>query len=111
MIYPKNSCVWIAVGIITCGAPVANSEELGRLFFDAAERQAMNDKRLSPKPKPIASVTKKESPAPEPKEQAEVTESVRLRAPKITGKVIRSSGNNTLWVNQYPQYQRRNKLR
>ena len=97
-------CVWLWIGMIVFGATALHAEEFGRLFFNAAERKAMNEKRASPKPKPIASVPKKEGVEPEVKTSAEVRESVRLLEPKITGKVIRSSGNNTIWVNHAPNY-------
>ena len=90
------------------GMAPLNAAELGRLFFSAAERKAMNEKRALPPLKPIATVAKKESVESDVKESAEASESVRLPNPKMTGKVIRSSGNNTIWFNQYPQYKRAN---
>ncbi len=98
--------LWLWLGTIVFVTPALNAEELGRLFFNGAERKAMNEKRLPPKLKPIASVTQKESAEPKVKASAEVSESVRIPDPKITGKVIRSSGNNTVWLNRYPQYER-----
>jgi hypothetical protein len=94
--------------MVLMGMAPLNAAELGRLFFSAAERKAMNEKRALPPPKPIATVAKKESVESDVKESAEAGESVRLPNPKMTGKVIRSSGNNTIWLNQYPQYKRAN---
>ncbi|MEO5860929.1 MAG: hypothetical protein ABIW48_00500 [Burkholderiales bacterium] len=101
--------MWLWLATIAFGTTVLPAEELGRLFFNAAERKAMNEKRLPPNPKPIASVAKRESPAREAKAPGEESESVRLPDPKITGKVLRSSGNNTIWLNHYPQYKRASK--
>lgn len=92
--------------MLLCGASALNAEELGRLFFSSAERKAMNENPVSAAPKSVVAVTQKENPAPEPKASAEVSKSVRLPALKVTGKVIRSSGNNTIWVNHSPQYKR-----
>jgi hypothetical protein len=96
--------VWLWLGAIVLGTPALSAEELERLFFTSAERKAMNEKRVSPAQKPLTGTLKNENPEPEPEAQAEVTESVRLRTPKITGKVIRSSGNDTIWFNQTPNY-------
>ena len=102
--------IWASLwlGIMLMGISTLNAEELSRLFFSPAERKAMNERRAAPPPKPIASAAKKESVETDVKASAEVGESVRLPNPKITGKVIRSSGNNTIWFNQYPQYKRAN---
>lgn len=100
--------VWLWLGTIVFGTPALSAEELGRLFFNAAERKAMNEKRLSSNAKPNSSVAKIESSPREAKYPAEESESVRLPDPKITGKVIRSSGNNTIWLNHFPQYKRGN---
>jgi hypothetical protein len=96
------------VGIMLVSIPSLHADELGRLFFSPAERKAMNERRASPPPKPIANAPKKESVEPDVQESTEAGESVRLPNPKMTGKVIRSSGNNTIWFNQYPQYKRAN---
>lgn len=84
--------------------PLANAEQLGRLFFSDAERKALNEKRLSAKIKPTARIEKKDATAPDAETSTEVSESVRLPEPKITGKVIRSSGNDTVWLNHSPNY-------
>jgi hypothetical protein len=81
-----------------------NAAELGRLFFSPAERKAMNEKRLSPTFKPVARAIKSNRSEPDAEDSAEVSESVRLPEPKITGKVTRSSGNNTIWINHSPNY-------
>jgi hypothetical protein len=97
---------YLGVGLflLAGSAPALCSDDLGRLFFNATERQALNEKRRAPKPQPVASTMKNPIPEPEPKPQADITESVPLREPKITGQVIRSSGNNTIWVNHAPNY-------
>lgn len=97
-----SALLWI--GITMIGISTLNAEELSRLFFSPAERKAMNERRTLPPPKPIASAARKESVEPDVKASAEVGESVRLPNPKITGKVIRSSGNDTIWFNQSPNY-------
>jgi hypothetical protein len=83
-------------------APVAQSEELARLFFTAPERQALSQKRLTP-PKSISSKSQT-SITTDADSIEDVSESVVLPPPKITGRVVRSSGNNTVWMNHHPQY-------
>jgi hypothetical protein len=80
-----------------------SAEELGRLFFTPQERQALNAKReLGAKPAVVAAVP---GEGPGPVEDArEEPESVIVPEPSVTGFVIRSSGNNTVWVNQRPNY-------
>jgi hypothetical protein len=102
----RKPLLWTGIALLAWSAPALSADELGRLFFNATERRAMDEKRRAPKPPPVASTIKNPIAEPEPKPQADITESVPLREPKITGQVIRSSGNNTIWVNHYPQYQR-----
>ena len=85
-------------------APKVSAEELARLFFSAQERQALSQKRLAP---PKAETKKLQSEiASDTVANEDVSESVVLPPPKITGRVVRSSGNNTVWMNQHPQFRR-----
>ena len=82
--------------------PAAQTEELGRLFFSAQERQLLNQKRALPAPDLARESLAKQELAASP----ELTESVPLPPPKVTGRVTRSSGNDTVWINHHPQYKR-----
>ena len=85
-------------------APQTSADELGRLFFSAEERQILNQKRIAPiREAKLESVPKADS---EPTAALAPAESVPLPPPKITGQVLRSSGNNTIWMNHFPQYKR-----
>ena len=82
--------------------PAAEAEELGRLFFSAEERWVLNQKRALPAP----DLARETLPKQELAASDEPTESVPLPAPKVTGRVTRSSGNDTVWMNHQPQYKR-----
>ncbi len=82
--------------------PAAQAEELGRLFFGAEERRVLNQKRALPAP----DLAQEALPKQEPAAGDEPTESVPLPPPKVTGRVTRSSGNDTVWINHHPQYKR-----
>jgi hypothetical protein len=84
----------------------ASAEELSRLFFDKQERQSLNQKRTLVTPAATQRIIPKITSTPELTTNLEPMESVPLPAPKVTGQVIRSSGNNTIWVNHNPQYKR-----
>jgi hypothetical protein len=86
-------------------APVF-AEELSRLFFDKQERQILNQKRSLVPPVAVQGAGPKITPSREPTASLEPTEPVPLPAPKVTGQVIRSSGNNTIWLNHNPRYKR-----
>lgn len=102
----KNIVTRIAAEILMCClfAGIVRADELDRLFFSADERRTMNQKRISP----VREMKREASPKEDAESTASLrpTESVPLPPPKITGQVIRSSGNNTVWVNHYPQYKR-----
>ena len=88
--------------LLATGIPAAQAEELGRLFFSADERRVLNQKRALPAPDLAReSLLKQELAASD-----EPTESVPLPPPKVTGRVTRSSGNDTVWMNHHPQYKR-----
>ena len=95
---------WL-LGIVVPASDL-RAEELGRLFFDAKQRTTLDEKRKMEKVKGSTAqlVTRK----PELDEVLSNTEvqSVRLPEPRITGRVTRSSGNNTVWINHYPQYKK-----
>ena len=80
--------------------PAAQAEELGRLFFSADERRVLNQKRALPAP----DVAREALPKQELAASDEPTESVPLPPPKVTGRVTRSSGNDTVWMNHSPNY-------
>lgn len=95
-----------AVLVILSGfAPQTSAEDLGRLFFSADERRILNQKRSAP-----SQETSREA-VPKPVANLEPAESVQLAPPKITGRVVRSSGNNTVWVNETPNYLRKSPVR
>ena len=90
--------------ILSSLTAVVSADELGRLFFSEKERQTLNQERSNP-----ARVASRDA---DPKVQSdasanlEPSESVPLPPRTITGRVLRSSGNNTDWVNHFPQYKR-----
>jgi hypothetical protein len=90
--------------ILSGFAQQTSADELGRLFFSAEERRLLDQKRTTP-----SQVSSKES-MPKLKTEStaklEPAESVLLAPPTITGRVIRSSGNNTIWFNETPNYRR-----
>lgn len=79
-------------------------DELGRLFFDVKQRVALDEKRKKQNTKGIT--TSIASGDIEASNEELETQSVPLPTPRITGKVVRSSGNNTVWINQYPHYKK-----
>ena len=88
--------------LLATGISAAQAEELGRLFFSAEERRVLNQKRAVPAlDLARESLLKQERAASD-----EPTESVPLPPPKVTGRVTRSSGNDTVWMNHHPQYKR-----
>jgi hypothetical protein len=102
----KSIVIRIVAAIFVCCifANMSRAADLGRLFFSADERRIMNQKRVAPMRETKRDVAPKASE--ESTAVLEPAESVQLPPPKITGQVIRSSGNNTVWVNHYPQYKR-----
>ena len=82
--------------------PAAEAEELGRLFFSAEERWVLNQKRALPAPDLAREALLKQDLAA----SFDSMESVPLPPPKVTGRVTRSSGNDTVWMNHQPQYKR-----
>ena len=93
------------MGILT-PAPSAIAEELGRLFFDAQQRATLDDKRGAQKVTGAASKLLTRNPELDAVLPDTETQSMHLPEPRITGKVTRSSGNNTVWINHYPQYKK-----
>ena len=102
MIGLPNRRSWTLLLLLLLAFPSVIAEELGRLFFSAVERQVLNQKRSLPAPDKTAGSL----PIQKPAASFDSMESVPLPAPKVTGQVTRSSGNNTVWVNHHPQYKR-----
>ncbi len=102
MIGLPNRRSWALLLLLSLAFPSVIAEELGRLFFSAEERQVLNQKRSLPAPDKTAGSL----PIQKPAASFDSMESVPLPAPKVTGQVTRSSGNNTVWVNHHPQYKR-----
>ena len=96
-----RSCAVLLI-LLATRIPAAQAEELGRLFFSADERRALNQKRALPAPDLAREALSKQELAA----SDEPTESVPLPPPKVTGRVTRSSGNDTVWMNHHPQYKR-----
>ena len=96
-----RSCTVLLILLVT-RIPAAQAEELGRLFFSADERRVLNQKRALPAP----DLAREALPKQELAAGDEPTESVPLPPPKVTGRVTRSSGNDTVWMNHHPQYKR-----
>ena len=92
---------WLIVSLIS--GPTG-AEEIGRLFFSAEQRQILQQQRAAPLPLPPPETPAKAKSAVTAKQ--EPAESVPVTPPKITGKVLRSSGNNTVWLDHKPQYKR-----
>ena len=100
MIGLPNRRSWALLLLLLLVFPSVIAEELGRLFFSAEERQVLNQKRSLPAPDLAReALSKQELVASD-----EPTESVRLPPPKVTGRVTRSSGNDTVWINHSPNY-------
>jgi hypothetical protein len=98
-------CRSLQILILLAILPAA-AEDLGRLFFNAQERQVLNQKRAL-----VATNTQdvsipKTSTALEANASLEAKELVPLTLLKVTGQVVRSSGNNTIWINHSPHYKR-----
>jgi hypothetical protein len=100
--------------LLALGLPMAaDAAPLGKLFFTPQEREA-----LATPPKPIQAQTSIPAPTaarptgtPMDSGGATKTKAVATKpAPgskqpeRITGFVLRSSGNNTVWVNHAPRY-------
>ena len=102
MIGLPNRRSWALLLLLLLAFPSVIAEELGRLFFSAEERQVLNQKRSLPAP----DKTDGSLPTQKPAASFDSMESVPLSAPKVTGRVTRSSGNDTVWINHQPQYKR-----
>ena len=102
MIGLPNRRSWALLLLLLLAFPSVIAEELGRLFFSAEERQVLNQKRSLPAP----DKTDGSLPTQKPAASFDSMESVPLPPPKVTGRVTRSSGNDTVWINHQPQYKR-----
>ena len=104
---------------LAAAAPPPAPVVLDRLFFSPDERRAMEHPRrpsIAPTPAPpgapaLPAVVRPERPIPldsagVPRPAAAEVNSVETPPPKMTGFVKRSSGNDTIWINQQPQYRR-----
>ncbi len=97
-----SGCLSAALVLGGCWVPrSADAAELGRLFFDASQRSEIEKRRLAglrndpvPAPTPAA--------APAAAQQAAVPEP--LGAVTVNGRVSRSNGKSTTWVNGVPQH-------
>ena len=72
----------VALGLAMAGAPSAQAQELGRLFFTPEQRAALDARRKARVPDKPAAVPVTESP---------VT--------RVNGAVQRGGGRSTVWVN------------
>jgi hypothetical protein len=90
--------------ILIAYASSAGADDLGRLFFDSDQRRNLDQNRLNVAAEPARVPAAKVSPDKD-KNQAAIA-SVPIPPQRITGRVTRSSGNNTVWVNQTPSYVR-----
>lgn len=105
---------WFAIA--AHGAAPPAPVVLDRLFFSVEERRALDrPSRNAPTAPSAPAVASQASPPPAPRETppvrrsarpAEAPRGVEVEPPKVTGFVKRSSGNDTVWVNQRPQYRR-----
>ncbi len=98
--------VLIALMGFVAPAPSAVAQELGRLFFDATQRATLDEKRKTQTVKGAAGQVITRKPESDDRSSDAEPQSVRLPEPRITGKVIRSSGNNTVWINHHPNYKK-----
>jgi hypothetical protein len=94
----------LLVAALTAVSVSAHAQELGRLFFTAQERQALDDKRKAGVNKNAAATQTAATALPAESVPVPEAESVIVPEPVITGFVVRSSGKNTVWVNQQPAY-------
>jgi hypothetical protein len=98
------SGVFVPALILVAFALPADADDLGRLFFSADQRQNLNQKR--------SQVAVEPTHVPSPKVKLDTianqaaTAAVPIPPQRITGRVTRSSGNNTVWINQTPSYVR-----
>lgn len=86
-----RSAIRIALTLAaTAIAPMAASDELGRLFFTPEQRQQLDQRRANP-------IDERPAVAAQ-SEESLVT---------VNGRVTRSSGKTTTWLNGVPQYDSR----
>ena len=97
--------VFFLVALLMNSTPVKAADELGRLFFDAKQRAGLDEKRKLQKTKGFHASSV--SPEGEQSQSTGEMESVVIPEPRVTGKVTRSSGNNTVWINHHPNYKPR----
>ena len=97
-------CVIVRALILAAFASSAGANEIGRLFFSPDQRQNLNQKRSNVTVPPARVPTAKVSP--DTVTDPVSTASVPIPPQRITGRVTRSSGNNTVWINQTPNYAR-----
>jgi hypothetical protein len=101
--FASSGVVFPAVILIAFSLPT-DAEDLGRLFFSADQRQNLNQKRSQ------VAVETTRVPSPKVKRDTIANQAATAVVPippqRITGRVTRSSGNNTVWVNQTPNYVR-----
>jgi len=110
-----------ALGALLClalvradAAPPPARVVIDRLFFSQDERNALERPRRTEAPAPVVPMATIPDPPPgraialdaagTPRPAQPQPKSVEIPAPKVTGYVKRSSGNNTVWVNQQPHY-------
>jgi hypothetical protein len=95
----RSAAAFALAGALLC-APVC-AESLGRLFFSPAERQALDQ---PPPPARVAESKPESVRAPDPVPVAPKRRAAAVKGPdpKVTGFVTRSSGKNTMWLNQKP---------
>jgi hypothetical protein len=81
-------------------------EGLGRVFFTPEERGALDAERNAAKAKPLQAVTAETSPTSTLSPQPATPKPTRARVERstVTGYVVRSSGNSTVWLNDTPRY-------
>jgi len=103
---------WRPVGLgvmaafLVATAMPARPAELGRLFFSPEQRRAMEAARVRGPRSTDAERSGRSQDGAGGRPSTIRTEPaiVDLPPPIVTGYVHRSSGNDTLWVNQQPQY-------
>jgi hypothetical protein len=93
-------------------APAPAPVVLDRLFFSAEERRALDRPPRADAPSlatqvtPVPAVREALPPPRRPSPASQESRSVEAEPPKVTGYVKRSSGNDTIWLNQQPRYRR-----
>lgn len=93
----KHVTAILAIGILTGTTHVA-AADLGRLFFDPAQRAEIEKRRgliVKPEPPKADEVAPAAEPTPEPESLGTAT---------ANGRVVRSSGRTTTWVNGEAQH-------